>query len=79
MVILFGNVVHQTDRRITMTETLWHGNDDPPKVGDHIEYILGGEVYEGDYCKGGYISRGTERDRLRMIDNMKDVSQWRLA
>lgn len=62
-----------------MTAPLWHGNDDPPKDGTHIEYILKGEVHEGDYRKGGYISRGTAEDRLRMLDNMKDVSQWRLA
>ena len=61
-----------------MTE-LWHGNDDPPKMGDHIVYLLNGEEYEGDFRKGGYISRGTEADRLRMIDNMRDVTQWRLA
>lgn len=60
-----------------MTEHLWHGNDDPPRVGDQIEYILDGEHYEGTYCKGGYMLRGVEGDRLRLIDNMRQVSQWR--
>lgn len=62
-----------------MTSPFWHGNDDPPKVGEQIEYILDGENYEGTYCKGGYILRGKEGDRLRLIDHMAKVSQWRLA
>jgi len=62
-----------------MIEHLWHGNDDPPKVGDQIEYILDGEHYEVTYCKGGYMLRGNADDRLRQIDHMAKVSQWRLA
>lgn len=62
-----------------MTAPLWHGNDDPPKVGTQIEYILDGVELEGTYRTGGYISRGKEGDRLRLIDHMRQVSQWRMA
>ena len=59
-----------------MTDTLWHGNDDPPNDGDYIEFITPDEYYSDKaiYYKGELIEDGEPIER-----KWKDVSQWRLA
>lgn len=58
------------------TNSLWHGNDDPPKDSDYIEFITPDEYYSG---KAIYYQGSLYEDGEKITHVWKDVSQWRLA